>query len=148
MSPQVESGGAPGADGALPPDLILYDGQCGLCNRTVRWLVSIDRDRRFRYASLQGELGTRLRAERDDIPDGLDSFVYLHEGAARLRSSAFVHAARRFPYPWKALSWLWIVPWFLRDLVYRLIARIRYRVWGHYDECRIPAPEERELFLD
>lgn len=146
MSLEDNSGASQPA--ALPPDLILYDGQCGLCNRTVRRLVSIDRDRRFRYASLQGELGTRLRAERDDIPDGLDSFVYLQGGVARLRSSAFVHAARRLRYPWKALSWLWIVPWFLRDLVYRLIARIRYRVWGHYDQCRIPAPEERELFLD
>jgi predicted DCC family thiol-disulfide oxidoreductase YuxK len=138
---------APGTNDPWPR-LVLYDGECGLCNRTVRWLVAVDRERRFRYAPLQGQLGTRLRKERGDVPEGLDTFVYLEEGRAHLRSSAFVRAARQLPYPWRALSWLWIVPRFLRDLGYRLVARIRYRVWGRYDECRIPAPEERQLFID
>lgn len=130
------------------PRIVFYDGVCGLCNKTVRRLVRLDRDRRFRYAPLQGELGGRLRAERDDVPDDLDSFVYLEDGRAYLRSRALVRAARQLCYPWKMASWLWIIPWPITDLVYRLVARWRYRIWGKYDECRIPTPEERELFLD
>ena len=130
------------------PRIIFYDGVCGLCNKTVRRLVRLDRDRKFRYAPLQGELGTKLRAERDDVPDDLDSFVYLEEGRAFLRSRALVRAARQLRYPWKVGSWLWVIPWPLTDLVYRLVARLRYRIWGKFDECQIPTPEERELFLD
>lgn len=146
------------------PRIIFYDGVCGLCNKTVRLLVRLDRDRKFRYAPLQGELGSALRAERDAVPEGLDSgaepptapkelapldsFVYLEEGRAYLRSRALVRAARQLRYPWKLASWLWIIPWPLTDLVYRLVAKLRYRIWGKYDECRIPTPEERELFID
>ena len=132
----------------IHPRIIFYDGVCGLCNRTVRRLVRLDRERRFRYAPLQGELGTRIRRERDDVPDELESFVYLEEGRAYLRSRALVRAARQLRYPWKLASWLWIIPWPITDLVYRLIARVRYRVWGRYDECQIPSPEQRELFID
>lgn len=110
--------------------------------------MRLDRDRRFRYAPLQGELGTRLRRERDDVPGDLDSFVYLEDGRAYLRSRALVRAARQLRYPWKLASWLWIIPWPLTDLVYRLVARFRYRIWGRYQECRIPTPSERELFID
>src|SRR5690606_27168519 len=99
-APMSPTDPAPGT-GDLWPRLVLYDGECGLCNRTVRWLVAVDRERKFRYAPLQGQLGGRLRAERGDIPEGLDTFVYLEHGRAHLRSSAFVRAARQLPYPWR-----------------------------------------------
>ncbi len=132
---------------ALPERLVLYDGVCGLCNKSVRKLVRIDKDRRLRYAALQGETAAHLRTQHPEIPTELDSFVYIENGRVSLRSRAFVRMAKQFRYPWKAVSWLWIIPWPLSDLVYRLIAKIRYRVWGKSDQCEIPSPKQRDLFL-
>ncbi|WP_428266333.1 thiol-disulfide oxidoreductase DCC family protein [Haliangium sp.] len=131
----------------IPPRLILYDGVCGLCDRAVQFFVRVDRDRAFRYAPLQGETTAALRAHHPEIPRDLDTVVFLEDGTVHLRSRAFVRAARHLPWPWRLVSWLWIVPRPLADLGYRFIARIRYRVFGRHESCRLPAPEERALFL-
>ena len=131
----------------LPDRIVLFDGVCALCNWTVRLLLRIDKHRAFVFAPLQGETAGRFRHRHPEIPSDLDTFVYIDHGHVYLRSSAFVHAARRLPYPWKAGSWLWIIPKPLRDLLYRLVARIRYRVFGKYDACPVPEPGTRERFL-
>lgn len=127
--------------------IILYDGVCGLCSRSVRWLIRHDPQRVLRYAPLQGETAARLRAAHPRIPPTLESVVLVEDGRVHLRSKAFLHVARHLTRPWRwayALRWL---PAFVLDLGYRVIARIRYRVWGRSEQCEIPAPEERALFL-
>jgi predicted DCC family thiol-disulfide oxidoreductase YuxK len=130
-----------------PTRIVLYDGVCGLCNRTVQFLLRVDRQRALVFAPLQGETAAALRARHPEIPDDLDTVVYVEDERVYLRSRVFVRAARHLPYPWKLGRWLWIVPWPLADLLYRLIARIRYRVFGKYDACRVPDPEQRARFL-
>lgn len=139
---QTEAAGAP-----VPPRLFLYDGVCGLCDRSVQFLLRVDRDQAFHYAQLQGETAARLRAQHSEIPADLDSVVYLEHGQVSVRSRAFIRAARHLPYPWRLASWLWIIPRPLADLVYRGIARVRYRIFGRYQSCRLPAPDERARFL-
>lgn len=143
---------APTGD-ALPPRIVLYDGVCGLCNRTVSWLLARDRagdgsrQRMLWFAPLQGETAARLRALHPEIPRALESVVYVDHGRVHLRSKAFLHLARHLGRPWRwayALRWLPAAP---LDLLYRLIARIRYRVWGQYDTCRLPATDEKDRLL-
>jgi predicted DCC family thiol-disulfide oxidoreductase YuxK len=142
---------APAADRdaapALPARLVLYDGVCGLCDRSVQLLLRLDRHRALMFAPLQGETVAGMRPRHPEIPAHLDSVVFVEDGRVHVRSRAFVRLARYLPWPWKLASWLWVVPWPLADLVYRVVARVRYRVFGKLDACRIPAPGERARFL-
>ena len=127
--------------------IVLYDGVCGLCSRSVRFLIKRDHARRLRFAPLQGETAARLRAEHPAIPETLESVVLVEDGRAHLRSKAFLRVSRHLTRPWR---WGWYFRWmpaFLLDLGYRLIAAVRYRIWGKVDLCELPAPEERARFL-
>lgn len=128
--------------------LVLYDGVCGLCARSVRWILRHERDHALRFAPLQGPTAAALRARFPSIPETIDTVVYVDGDRAHLRSKAFLHLARHLRAPWRwahAFRWL---PGFLLDLGYRLIAAIRYRVWGKLDACELPAPEQRVRFLE
>ncbi len=131
----------------LPPFVVLYDGVCGLCSHMVGWLVAHDRRRRLSFAPLQGETAARLRALHPGIPAGLDSVVYVERGGLHLRSKAFLHASRHLDPPWGWAYWLRWLPAFPLDLVYRLVARVRYRIWGRHDSCRLPDRTDEGRFL-
>jgi predicted DCC family thiol-disulfide oxidoreductase YuxK len=129
------------------PPIVLYDGVCGLCSKTVRFLIRRDREGVLRFAPLQGETAARLREVHPEIPRTLESVVLVEDGRAWLRSKAFLRGARYLTRPWR---WAWYLRWmpgFLLDLGYRVIAAVRYRIWGKKDTCEIPAPEERARFL-
>jgi predicted DCC family thiol-disulfide oxidoreductase YuxK len=134
-------------DAAADP-VMLYDGTCGLCHRSVRFFLRHERDAEMRFAPLQGPTAATLRAEHPEIPKTLESVVLVQGGRVFLRSKAFLHAARHLRAPWRwghAFRWM---PGFLLDLGYRFIAAIRYRVWGRAEMCDVPSPEHRARFLD
>jgi len=127
--------------------IVLYDGTCGLCHRSVQWIVRHERDHELRFAPLQGPTAAELRARFPEMPDTLESVVLVAGGRTRMRSKAFLYISRHLRAPWRwayAVRWL---PGFLLDLGYRVIARIRYRVWGRADVCDVPAPDHRARFL-
>jgi predicted DCC family thiol-disulfide oxidoreductase YuxK len=136
------------APSALPEGpLVLYDGTCGLCARSVRWILAHERDHAIRFAPLQGPTAARLRARYPEIPTSIESVVYISGGRAHLRSKALLHAARHLRAPWRwghALRWL---PGGVLDLGYRAVAALRYRIWGHADACGLVTPEQRARFL-
>lgn len=140
-----ETPGLPPAQ--LPPRIVLYDGACGLCHRTVAWLVARDRDRALWFAPLQGETAARLRALHPAIPADLDSVVLVDGGRVHLRSKAFLHGARYLSPPWRWASWLAWLPGPVLDPVYRLVARVRHRVWGRFETCRRPGAADEGRFL-
>jgi predicted DCC family thiol-disulfide oxidoreductase YuxK len=128
--------------------LLLYDGACGFCHASVRWILRRDRDRRLTFAPIQGETAGRLRADHPEIPETMSTLVLIDtDGRAYLRSRAFVRLARYLPRPWRWAHALRFVPAFLLDLGYRLVASLRYRRWGRVDECQLPSPDERARFL-
>lgn len=131
-------------------DLIFYDGTCGLCHGWVRFLLPRDRDgSRFRYAPLQGETWAgRVPAERRrELPDSV--VVRTAEGDLLVESRGVIHLLRRLGGRWKVVAGLlWIVPRPLRDLGYRLVAAVRYRLFRRPQElCPIVPAELRERFL-
>jgi len=134
--------------------IILFDGVCNMCNGAVRFIIKRDRRERFRFAALQSEAGQRLLAAAGVDGVGIDSVVLIEQEAAAPRTRAFVQstAALRIACGLDGTWPLWyafiVVPRPLRDLVYRFIARNRYRWFGKRDACMLPTPELRRRFID
>jgi predicted DCC family thiol-disulfide oxidoreductase YuxK len=128
--------------------IILYDGVCVLCSRVVHFVIRHDRAARFRFASVQSEPGQRLLARHGLPPDGWDSFVLVEGGAAHLKSTAFLRIVTRLSGPWPVLALGRLLPAALRDRLYDLIARNRYRLFGRREICLVPTPEIRARFLE
>ncbi|HEU4560651.1 MAG TPA: DCC1-like thiol-disulfide oxidoreductase family protein [Longimicrobium sp.] len=127
--------------------LVLYDGECGLCNRSVQLILRHDRRGRFRFAALQSELGRTL-LERHRLPaDVVDTVVLVDGDQAFTRSAAALRIAGMMDRPWPLLRAFAIVPRPLRDVGYNFVARNRYRWFGRTDACMLPPPEVRARFL-
>ncbi|TBL78660.1 thiol-disulfide oxidoreductase DCC family protein [Paenibacillus thalictri] len=127
--------------------IVLYDGVCGLCNGVVQFLLKRDRKMKFRFAALESEYGQKL-LQRLELPADLSSFVLVESGRAYLKSTAAMRLCRKLPGLWPLLSVGHLVPRPMRDGVYDLVARNRYRWFGKHDACPLPRPEWRERFLD
>jgi predicted DCC family thiol-disulfide oxidoreductase YuxK len=132
---------------ALPDRLVLYDGVCGFCNAGVQWLLGRDKAGCLRYAPLQGPTAAAMRARFPAIPADIDTIVFIEGGEVHLRSRAAFRIASHLPAPWRWLKGFGLLPVALTDFGYRIVAAVRYRIWGKLDACRIPAASERALFL-
>ena len=138
--------------GANP--IVLYDGVCGLCNRMVQFLLKHDQEGRLRFASLQSDFAGKVLGRHGFDAKDLDTIHvvenYDQPGERVLqRSDAVLRAGRELGGFWAASSSIAkIVPRALRDLVYRFVATNRYRVFGKYDTCMLPDPQQRSRFLD
>ena len=133
------------------PNLVLYDGVCGLCNKLVRFLLRADRRALLCFAPLQGPTAARL-AERHGFALDVKTMVYvrhfgLKDERAYLRSDAVLRVLGDVGGVWWLLSGLRVVPRVLRDPVYEFVARNRYRWFGKYDSCPLPSPDQRARFL-
>lgn len=127
--------------------IVLFDGVCNLCSGSVQFILKRDPEGRFRFASLQSEAGRSLMTEHELDPDALSSVVVIEDGRAYQESSAALRIARHLPGAWKLLRVFVVIPRPIRDAVYRLIARNRYRWFGKTEACWLPTPELRARFL-
>jgi len=132
--------------------LLLYDGVCALCNGVVQFLLKHDRQEKLRYAPLESTLGREIlrRCHIRSLPDGVVLLTDALTARERLyrRSDAFAAALRLLPSPWRLLGRLVaLVPRPLRELGYGVVARLRYRVFGHYDTCPLPPLDQRRKLL-
>jgi predicted DCC family thiol-disulfide oxidoreductase YuxK len=132
--------------------LLLYDGVCALCNGVVKFLMKRDWRDRFRYAPLQSELGREMLARFGilEFPDGVMLVVNALTAEEQLyqRSDAVAACLRLLDGPWPAVgSAVGLIPPWLREWGYGVVARFRYRVFGRYDTCPVPSPEERGRLL-
>jgi len=131
---------------ALPERLVLYDGECGLCDRSIQWLLDNDEDALLTFAPLQGETAEQIRADHPQVPQDIDTMVFVEDGKVYLRSRAVFAVLRHVPTKLQGLRSFRVLPAFLTDIGYRFIAAIRYRVWGRV-ACRIPSADERARFF-
>ena len=139
-------------DGAERNPIILYDGVCGLCNRLNRFTLQRDKRGIFRFAALQSELARALLQRHGADPEDLDTFyVALDTNTPQerllARSQAALYVLRTLGGPWKLLTVFGLLPTFLLDIFYRLIARYRYSIFGRHDRCLLPDPNWKERFL-
>ena len=126
--------------------IVLFDGECGLCSRSVQFILKRDPHGRFHFAPLQSAFAQELLRERE-VTLELESVVLIDGRRAFTRSTAALQIARGLRSPWPILGLMLAVPRPIRDGVYRLIARNRYRLFGRVDSCRLLAPEQRDRFL-
>lgn len=126
--------------------IVLFDGVCNFCNGTVNFIIARDRGGYFRFAPLQSEIGERMRSQYE-IDESVDSIVLIEDGIAYTYSDAALRIARSIGGAWAILYVFIIVPKPIRDLLYRLFARNRYRLFGKKDVCMVPTPEIRARFL-
>ena len=127
--------------------ILFYDGDCGLCSRSVRFLMRRDRSQRLRFAPLQGETAQELLEPK--LLESLSTVIYLEPGCPpQLRSDAVLHALIDTRSKWRFLARpaLVIIPRALRDAIYNWVARNRHRLFPKND-CPLPTNEERESLL-
>ncbi len=127
--------------------LLLYDGECGLCDRTVRFIIRHDAKAKVKFAALQSEFGRKLLIEKGFDPDYREGVLLFDEGKLYQSSDAALRTARHLNRPWRWLAAGRFVPRFIRQPVYKTIARNRFRFFGKVDACELPAPGERERFI-
>jgi predicted DCC family thiol-disulfide oxidoreductase YuxK len=133
--------------------LILYDGVCGLCNKWVGQIMPRDPKAQFHFASLQSDLGRSLLTRYGKNPDILDTIYVLVDyksAAPRIlaRSRAALFVIARLDGPWRFLKIFELLPTFILDAGYSLIARYRYRFFGRYDQCLMPGADYASRFID
>ena len=127
--------------------VILFDGVCNLCSGAVQFVIERDPAARFRFATLQSPVAARLM-ESTRIGDRLDSIVLVEDGRVWTQSTAALRIARRLRFPWPVAYAMIVVPRSLRDWIYNLVARNRYRWFGKREACMVPTPALRARFLD
>jgi len=136
-----------GAVGNQEHPVVLFDGVCNLCNASLDFIVERDGASAFRFASLQSEAGQAL-LRRFQLPtDEHRSLVLVEGDRYYTRSSAALRIARRLGGLWPLLYAFIVVPRFLRDAAYDVVARNRYHWFGKRDTCRVPTPELKSRFL-
>ena len=128
-------------------DVILYDGVCVFCSRWVRFVAARDRDRRFRFTAIQSDYGARLARTFGIDPEDPDTNAVIHGGAAYVRSDAALTVLSNLP-GWRWARVLFAVPKPLRDAVYNLVAKNRYRIFGKYDACFVPDEGMRKRVME
>ena len=134
------------------PVVVLFDGECNLCNGVVRFLIERDKTgERFRFAAQQSDAGRKLLAQsgyQTAKGEGIaDTLLVFSGGRLLTHSDAALELARYLPAPYPALLATKIVPKFLRDVAYRFVARNRYKWFGKRDQCLMPTPELKARFL-
>jgi predicted DCC family thiol-disulfide oxidoreductase YuxK len=132
--------------------VLLYDGLCGFCDGTVQFILKHDRRGTLRFATLQGNFARDVIARHPEVA-GVDSLVLVEPDDASgekvsVRSEGALRVARYLGGAWHLARVVAIVPRPFRDWAYDAFARVRYRVFGKYDSCPIPTPEQRARFID
>lgn len=127
--------------------VLLFDGVCNLCNCIVQFVIKRDPEGKFKFASLQSESGQTLLKKMGLPTDDFDSFVFINGNKYFLKSSAGLHVLKELGGVWKLFYVFIILPRPLRDFIYGLIAKTRYRIFGKRDTCMVPTQDIKRRFL-
>ncbi len=126
--------------------IVLFDGVCNFCNSSINFIIKRDQKGYFKFAPLQSEIAQKLVGDKTKpMPE---SVILIENGRTYDRSSAALRIAKKLNVLWPLLYIFIIVPKPIRDAVYNLIGRNRYKWFGKTEACMIPTPEVRSRFLD
>ena len=128
--------------------IILFDGVCNLCNSAVKFVLNRDTNSVFNFASLQSDVAKKLLGNSEVSHSDSGTIVLIDNGKVYTRSTAALRVCKYLSGLWPLMTVFMIVPRFIRDWVYNLISRNRYRWFGKLDTCMIPSPEVKDKFLN
>lgn len=127
--------------------VIVFDGECVLCSGSARFVLRHDRAGHFRLATAQGAVGQALYRALGPEARDYETMLLVDEGAALTESDAALGVAVGLGWPWRAALAARLVPRAVRDALYRLVARNRYRWFGRREACWRPEPDEADRIL-
>lgn len=127
--------------------VILFDGECNFCNSSVQFVIKRDPNGIYNFASLQSDFARQV-IKKYGLSKEIDSFIYLEGERLYIKSTAALRVCKGLRGLWKALYVFIIVPKPLRNAVYEIIARNRYKWFGKQETCMIPTAEMRNRFID
>ena len=126
---------------------ILFDGVCNLCNGFVVFIIKRDPEAKFKFASLQSEEGEKVQEEFNLEPHNIRTMVLVDNDNFYVKSDAALRILKELSGLWPLLYYFIYVPRPIRDFVYDIVAKNRYRWFGRLDECMVPTPELKKRFL-
>ncbi len=127
--------------------IILFDGVCNFCNSIINFIIRQDKKNILRFAALQSDAGQRLLKKYNISSTSLNSFVLIDRGKVYKSSTAGLRLYNKLPWYWKWTQIFWIVPKFIRDGVYNVIANNRYKWFGKRESCMIPNESIKNQFI-
>ncbi len=127
--------------------IILFDGVCNFCNSSVNFIMARDKRNVFKFAALQSEPGIELQKKFNLDPNDLQSFILIYGDKFYRKTTAALRVAKGLGFPYNLAYVFIIIPPFIRNIAYNIIAKYRYKWFGKKESCRIPTPEERAKFL-
>jgi len=127
-------------------NIIFFDGICALCNKFVQFVIRHDPEGCFKFAALQSDIAKRLLGESFTTP--MKTVVLFQSGKIYKRSTAALRICAQLSGGWQLLYIFHFIPGFIRDAVYDIIAKSRYRWFGRINQCTVPPPEIRSRFLN
>ena len=136
----------PASPGSSGGGVILFDGTCAFCERSVRFIATRDNGY-FKFGASQNPEGQALLAKYGTTRESARSIILIEDGEISLRSTAVLRIARRMTLPWRWASIFLLVPRPIRDAIYRVVAAVRHRIAGQSNACEIPPPEIRERLI-
>lgn len=126
---------------------ILFDGVCNLCNGSVNFVNKRDKKSRIKFAALQSETGQHLLQQYNLPFDVFNSFIFIEDGVAYTKSTAALRVSKYLNAFWPLIYGFIIVPKFIRDGIYKWIAKNRYKWFGKQGQCMVPTSEISDRFL-
>ncbi|MFF2794767.1 thiol-disulfide oxidoreductase DCC family protein [Lysinibacillus xylanilyticus] len=126
--------------------IILFDGVCNFCDSSVQFIIKYDQAAYFQFASIQSDAGQALLAQYE-VPENIDSVILIEQGKVYFESTAALKICRRLDSFWPVCYIFVMIPSFIRNKMYRLFARNRYRLFGRKEVCLLPTPSQRKRFL-
>ena len=130
--------------------IVFYDGYCVLCSGSVDFILSRDRRTTFRFASLQSDFSKRILTKSGypiEHIQNLNNVVYLRNNVLKIKSNAVLSILWDIGGIYKISFLVYLLPRVVRDFAYDRIAKLRYRIFGKRDTCRVPTPQEMSRFL-
>ncbi len=128
--------------------IVLFDGVCNLCNSSVQFLLKRDKKGVFKYASLQSEIGNDLASKYGVAASKLESMVFIDGGKAYTESDAVLNMTKYLGFPWNMAYGFIIIPKFIRNPIYKWIAKNRYKWFGKQESCMLPSEDISDRFLE
>ena len=127
--------------------ILLFDGVCNLCNGFVQFILKRNKKRNIYFGALQSESGQRLLKERGLPCDKFETLIVLTNGSILKRSRAVFYLCKQLDFPWPLMGIFKVIPRFISDFIYNLIAKSRYSIFGKKDVCMVPTPDIRDRFI-
>jgi predicted DCC family thiol-disulfide oxidoreductase YuxK len=123
-------------------NIVIFDGVCGLCNQSVNILIKLDKHQILKYTPLQGKFVRTL-----DVTPEIDSIIYYKKGKLYYKSTAILRILISLGGMWLLTYIFYIIPEFIRDFMYDIVSKYRYRLFGKMTSCRVPNEREQHLFI-